>query len=396
MPFLFPYFASHGIGAAQYGEVVTAYYLTMCLAEVPTGMLADRFGSKPMLVLGPLLLAAGFGTLVLSPGYAGFLTGEVLLGLGHAVLSGPPIVALYETLRQHGAEHRYLNEESRMQARRLFGTGGSFLLGGALVHLGDADGTAYPAAIVATCALNLLATTFAARLHAPRHERSRTRGAFLPAATHELRKGAVRWLLLYWVVLFTLLRFPFHDYQPYLDEARALEPWFGNAIVVGGIFTALNLVAAPVSALMPRIVARWGRPALFWGMPIALSASLLVMGGERWLADSGGGHRAWCWLAVSMFFVQQLPFAMHWSLLHEFVNHRIGSAARTTVLSVLSLGARAVYGGANLLLFHLQEQRGMAVALGALAVVGGAAIALVLWLRPRGLLRGDGPVDERP
>jgi hypothetical protein len=83
---------------------------------------------------------------------------------------------------------------------------------------------------------------------------------------------------------------------------------------------------------------------------------------------------------------------MHWALLQEFVNHRIGGAVRTTVLSVLSLGARAVYAALNVLLFHLQDRRGMATAFLAVAAGGAAAAALVLWLRPRGLLRGQGPL----
>ena len=89
-----------------------------------------------------------------------------------------------------------------------------------------------------------------------------------------------------------------------------------------------------------------------------------------------------------MFFVQQIPFAMHWPLLHEFVNHRIGPTARTTVLSVISLGARAVYAFVNLQLFHLQETSGLATALLTTAVGGATATTLVLWLRPAGLLRG--------
>ena len=153
VPFLFLFFQRHGMDEGDYGEIVGAYYLAMFLAEVPTGILADRYGPKRMLVLGPLLLAAGFGILLLHPTYAGFLTGEVLLGLGHAVLSGPPSTILYETLREHGQEHRYLAEESRIQARRLYGTGGAFLLGGALASLGNTNGDAYGLTITAACVL---------------------------------------------------------------------------------------------------------------------------------------------------------------------------------------------------------------------------------------------------
>ena len=108
VPFLFLFFRHHGMDQGQYGEIVGAYYVAMFVAELPTGVLADRFGRKRMLVLGPLLLAVGFATLLVWPTYAGFLVGEVLLGVGHAVLSGPPAAILYEALREHGQEHRFL------------------------------------------------------------------------------------------------------------------------------------------------------------------------------------------------------------------------------------------------------------------------------------------------
>ncbi|MFN3240321.1 MAG: MFS transporter [Planctomycetota bacterium] len=394
VPFLFLFFADHGMSAGEYGEILTAYYLTMFVAEVPTGVLADRFGARRMLVIGPGLLAAGFATFVLWRDYPGFVLGEILLGLGHSVLSGPPTVVLYETLKAHGQEQRYLAEESRVHARRLYGTGTAFLLGGTLVRFGNEHGTAYEPAILATAALNLVAALLASRLLGPRTivAPERVRAPFLRHAGDELRKTPVRWLLLYWVVLFTLLRFPFHNYQPYLEAIGETEPLFANAIAVGVIFALLNLFAAPLSSKVPQLVARWGRRPLFWGMPLVLCASMLVMAFERRAAASGGAVTWFCWIGVAMFFVQQVPFAMHWSLIHEFVNHRIGSHARTTVLSVLSLGARAVYAVANVLLFHLQEREGMARVLFTAAGAGALATAVALWLRPRGLLRGREPL----
>ena len=389
VPFLFLFFADHGMGPGQYGEVLTAYYLVMFLAEVPTGMMADRIGPKCMLMLGPIILAAGFAVMVIWPDYSGFLLGEMLLGLGHSVLSGPPTVALYEALSKEGQEHRYLAEESRIHALRLYGTGSAFLLGGVLVHFGNQAGTAYSTAIVITCCLHLLAAIIASRLSRPeRKSRAESPRVFLGHARQEMQKPAVRWLLFYWVVLFTVLRFPFHNYQPYLKAAAEIEPFFANAVLVGVLFAVLNLVAAPLSSCVPQLVERFGRRPLFWGMPLVLCASLLLMSYERQLAGSGESSRVWCWIAVSMFFVQQVPFAMHWPLLHEFVNHRIGPTARTTVLSVISLGARAVYAFVNLQLFHLQQSSGLATALLVTAVGGAVVATLVLWLRPAGLLRG--------
>lgn len=391
VPFLFLFFRQHGMDEAQYGEIVGAYYVAMFVAELPTGVLADVFGRKRMLVLGPLLLAVGFGTLLLWPTYAGFLLGEVLLGLGHAVLSGPPAAMLYEALRDHGQEHRFLQLEARLSALRLVGTGSSFLLGGALVRwLGPEQG--YAAAIVATCCGTVAAALIALLLpNGPVRPQLRVQ-AFVRQVGDELRRPAVLWLLAYWLVLFALLRFPFHDYQPYLREAGQLVPLLHDPLFVGVLFAAMNLAAAPCSAIVPRLVHRHGRRFLFWAMPLSLCLSMGVLAYERHRAGSGDGAPWLVWCGIAMFFVQQVPFGMHWSLLQEFVNHRIGSATRTTVLSALSLAARATYAGINVLLFSLQHRHGLAYAFAMAATCGGALAFAVLWLRPKGLLRGSGPV----
>ena len=389
VPFLFLFFRGHGIGEGDYGEIVGAYYLAMFLAEVPTGMLADRFGRKPMLVLGPLLLAAGFAVLVLRPGYGAFVTGEVLLGLGHAVLSGPPTVLLYETLRQHGEQHRYLAEESRIAALRMLGTGTAFLLGGALARWGNAAGDAYGQTIVLSLALCAGAALLALFVRERTAAAEPAAGSWLSHLRVDLLRPAVLWLLGYWIVLFTLLRYPFHNYQPYLVAAGRNEPVLLDPLFLGVLFASLNLAAAPLSHVVPRLVARFGRRPLFWWMPLLLSASLLVMAWER--SAAGDAPTPWVWLGVAMFFVQQVPFGMHQALLYEFVNHRIGAAARTTVLSALSLGTRCCYAACNVALFHTQERHGLAFTLALVGGIGTAATVFVMWLRPRGLLRGEKP-----
>ena len=389
VPFLFLYFRRHGMSEAQYGEIVGAYYVAMFLAEVPTGMLADRIGPKAMMVAGPLLLAGGFLSLLAWPEYPGFVLAEVLLGFAHAVLSGPPATLLYETLQRAGQAQRFLREESRLSALRMLGTGVAFLLGGALARWSVPTQDGWEPTIVATAGLCAVAAVLAATLHGGPPRAQLRLPAFLRGVANEVRRPAVLWLLGYWVVLFALLRFPFHDYQPYLRAAGDAEPLFHDPLFVGLLFALMNLAAAPFGALLPRLVERFGRRPLFWGMPLLLCGSMTVM---AWASHAGGGSRTIAWLGVSMFFLQQIPFGMHWALLQEFVNHRIAGATRTTVLSALSLAARAVYAVLNVALFRLQDGAGLATALVAVSVGGAAATCIVLWLRPRGLLRGDGPL----
>jgi MFS family permease len=323
VPFLWFYFVEHGITQPQYGTLVSAYYVTMVAVEIPTGLLADRYGKRLAMALGPALLAAGFTMLWLGRSFGAFLAGEVVLGLGHSVMSGPPSALLFETLRARGEATDYHRHESRLQALRLLGTAVSFLGGGFVAAAGG-----FGATIPVTAALCLCASLAAFGLRDVRSED----GAPLSAATtvlhawRDLRTGPVLWMLAYFVLLFVLLRFPFHTYQPYLNAAGAADP-----VWIGVLFCALNLVAAPFSRASPWFVARFGTAVVLGAMPAILAVSLAVMAGEINA------------LGIALFFLHQVPFGMHQAVVQDFVQHRIASAARATVLSTLSFAGRLAF-----------------------------------------------------
>jgi hypothetical protein len=390
VPFLFYHFTREGLDLRGYGQVISVYYAVMLVADVPTSLLADRLGRRAMLAIGPLLLGLGFLVLFVWRDFAGFCAGEALMGLGHSVLSGPPSAILYDLLRRHGQTHRYLHEEGRVQALRLCGTGSSFLLGGAVAWLcRDERGYAWAATIPPTCALAALAALVASRVHAEPPPAGVSLRALAVRAAQDLRQREVLWLLAYWIVLFALLRYPFHDYQPYLGAASAQEPLFGNPLAIGVVFGLLNLVAAPLSRAVPSLVQRHGRLPLFWAMPFLLCLSLLAMAAERAFGPALPCARALAWGGVLMLFAQQVPFGMHWALVQEFVNHRIRPDARATVWSVLSLGGRLAYAPLNVWLFALQDRNGLPPVLLGAGIGGALLTVLVMVARPRGLLRGE-------
>ncbi|MEM7217573.1 MAG: MFS transporter [Pseudomonadota bacterium] len=92
------YMADRGVTPAAYGALLAAWALTVLLAEVPSGVLADRFSRRALLMVGGGLRGAGFLLWWLLPDVTGFALGFVLWGLGSAAESGANEALLYETL----------------------------------------------------------------------------------------------------------------------------------------------------------------------------------------------------------------------------------------------------------------------------------------------------------
>src|SRR5262249_24380455 len=140
------------------------------------------------------------------------------------------------------------------------------------------------------------------------------------------QKPELLWIASYFVLLFFLLRYCFHTYQPFLEAAQTVQP-----LLVGSLYAALNLVAVPFARLGEPAARRFGAFAVHLAMLWVLAFSLLAMACSI------------SWPALLLMALQQVPLGMHWGLVQSFVNHRLAPGSRATMLSVLSFLARLVF-----------------------------------------------------
>jgi MFS family permease len=120
---VYPVFAVYAgglSGANPYliGEALGIYGLTQGLLQIPFGLLSDKFGRKPMIVLGLLLFVAGSIVAAYSTSISGIIFGRALQGAGAV---GSVILAMLADLT---------SEESRTKSMAVVGItiGGSFLI----------------------------------------------------------------------------------------------------------------------------------------------------------------------------------------------------------------------------------------------------------------------------
>ncbi len=83
-----PYLRTAGLTEVQVNLVNVAFFLTITLAEAPTGAFADVYGRRSSVALGLLLKSVGFLIYGLSNSWTGFVVGEVLSGFGVTFISG--------------------------------------------------------------------------------------------------------------------------------------------------------------------------------------------------------------------------------------------------------------------------------------------------------------------
>jgi MFS family permease len=120
---IYPVFAAYAqglSGATPYliGEALGIYGLSQGLLQIPFGLLSDRFGRKPMIVIGLILFGIGSAVAASSTSIGGVIFGRVLQGAGAV---GSVILALVADLTV---------EENRTKAMAMVGItiGTSFMV----------------------------------------------------------------------------------------------------------------------------------------------------------------------------------------------------------------------------------------------------------------------------
>lgn len=109
-------FAETGLSAARISTLFILWSAVSFLLEIPSGLLADLFSRRRLLVLAPLITGLGYGLWTFAPSYPAFAAGFVLWGVGGALASGAQEALVYEELARLGAGGSYPRVYGRARA----------------------------------------------------------------------------------------------------------------------------------------------------------------------------------------------------------------------------------------------------------------------------------------
>ncbi|MFH8791069.1 MFS transporter [Streptomyces sp. NPDC017941] len=286
MPVFYAYQKAAGFSDGQIFGIQSVYYVAFCLFEIPTGLIADRIGTRNCLRAGAVVMTAANLVPVVSASYTGFLVHFLAIAAGRSLTLGAASAYLYDGLRAEGCDEHYLRAEGTARALGLVAKVVCRPLVGPLMavahptpYLLSAAGAA--GSLVCAVALPRLAgvdggTGGGGAAGGRAGKADGGGGAFLRDAGAALRcVASSRWLALVMVqgvAIFTLSRICQVDlFQPILIDHGIVEASHG------GVMAAMT-VAEAVASARPRWLSR-RLPPVVWGSVLspALAGSLAAM-----------------------------------------------------------------------------------------------------------------------
>jgi len=322
LPIFYEFQKRIGLSETEIFSIQTYYYIAFCLLEIPTGMIADRFGYRLCLRTGAVLVALSNLLPIFLPSFEGFLAHFLLIALSRSLISGASSAYLYEYLGSHGASAEYKQIEGRARA---YGLAGKIVFFAGVGALMSWKLTApYWLTFVATA----LSAVFAWSL--PKLEQKVTHAVrTLPIAGLArilLDTPVLIFLMLQGVAIFVLGRIvQVNLYQPILGS-KAFD------LVAYGWVMALMTLFEAIGSYYPGLFRRWFddlNSVFLLTVAMALSIAIIPLSGQ-----------AGTLIALSLF---ALACGFSFPIQRQLLNDAIpDSRFRATILSVESILDRAV------------------------------------------------------
>lgn len=124
------FFVQSGISLTQIATLLSIWAITSFLLEIPTGILADKWNRKTMLILGGIFYAICYIIWLVYPTFEGFLLGFAFRSLASTFSSGTLQAYTYDFLSVKGKQNLFEKIWGRGRALNLAGLSLGWVFGG--------------------------------------------------------------------------------------------------------------------------------------------------------------------------------------------------------------------------------------------------------------------------
>jgi MFS family permease len=262
-----------GLSLSQAALIDVTFFVAAAIAEVPTGIVADRFGRKTSMTAGAALMSLGILGWTVAPTLPLIMLAYVAMGVGITFLSGAEDAFFYETLQVTGRGDDYTRLLGRVSAvfpaALAFGSVASGFLAAIDVVL-----PFLIAGLVLLITLGIVLTFREPQTDKPADGQARPSfGEVLRQSLTLLRaRPTLRYPILYLAIV---------PLASFMIESVFVQP---QALALGVPIAGIGLIVMAVqltnmvgSAWSNRVTARFGEGRVLYTAPMVIGSSLLLL-----------------------------------------------------------------------------------------------------------------------
>jgi len=129
------YLGYKGMNLAEIGLLEGIFHVTGFLSEIPTGVLADLFGRRKIMIIGRLTSLISAIIMLFSNSFLGFAIGFILSAWGYNLNSGSEEALVYDSLKVLKREEEYLKINGKINLIIEVSQGLAVFIGGLLSEI---------------------------------------------------------------------------------------------------------------------------------------------------------------------------------------------------------------------------------------------------------------------
>lgn len=300
----------------QVTVVDSVFWITMVLVQIPAGLLGDKLGRKTVLFLGEALFAVGVLTFGFSTEFWQFLASNIVWALGVCFIVAGDTPFVYDTLVEFGRQTEFINVMAIAGVVMYAMNSVACAVGGILAeYTGQLELTLIVSALVALGGSLTVLT-----LKEPRVDRDSTETfrAHLGAGVRRVISSRAIMLLIAFQIVLEVGIYVMGVFRGiYMDEDLNL-----GYLQIGLFFSTFLAVAGLTALRVGKIEARLGEKMSLLVMYVMVFASFIVV----FAVDSP--------IAISTQYLIYMVAAMQGPIIMGYINKRVDSAHRSTVVAL--------------------------------------------------------------
>ena len=315
------YQQTRGLNLLQVSSIWSIIVATIFLAEVPTGVLADKIGRKWSVVMALLLQTLGEFLYFFATGYFSFVLIAILAGLGYAFLSGANEALVYDSLPKENREGEMKKSMGLIGSAYQLAFFIAPLVGGLIVS--QLILAKFLMAILLTACSVAVAFLISLSLKEPqdgyKHSEESPLAIFREGFNEVKNNRRLKWLIAVAVLTSTFSNSLLSLYQPYFAKASVPTFWIGASLSLGGLLAFLllkyaYLIEQKLGKFGFLVVTIW--PGIMYLLLAMVSLPVLL---------------------IPIFIVAYASMEARNPLLSSYKNEQIKSKNRATVLSLINM-----------------------------------------------------------